>query len=450
VKNICVIGTGYVGLVTGTCLAEWGNKVVCLDTDERKVSLLKHGQMPIYEPTLEERVHRNVQGGRLRFTCSYSDALADADFAFIAVPTPTNETNGGADLRYVESAARSIAQHVRDGLVVINKSTVPVGTGELVRRVIAEHQPRPARFGVVSNPEFLREGSAFADCLQPDRVVLGSSDPWALAAVEELYRHLGCPIVTTNLATAEMIKYASNAMLATRISFMNEVAGICERVGADAKMVAAGMGGDRRIGRAFLDAGLGYGGSCFPKDVKALMHMGIRAGYQPKLLQAVEDINKEARLRAVDKLEDVFGLLSGLTVALWGLAFKPHTDDLREAPGIDIARTLIASGARVRAYDPEARPGASRLLPVIEYCNQPLEAASEADAVILVTEWPEFAELDFAEMKRAMRCPVIIDGRNALNGDELVSLGFVYRGIGRHNVTGSLLDVELDRSLEAA
>jgi len=429
-KRICVIGTGYVGLVTGTCFAEWGNRVVCLDIDERKLAMLRDGHMPIYEPTLEERVMRNVKEGRLRFTSSYADGLCDAEFAFIAVPTPTNHVNGGADLRYVEAAARSIAQVMPEGLIVVDKSTVPVGTGDRVRQIIEDSLPLPLRFAVVSNPEFLREGSAFADCMQPDRVVLGAAEAWALEAVAGLYRHLECPIIRTDLPTAEMIKYVANAMLATRISFMNEVAAICERVGADVRMVAAGVGTDRRIGRAFLDAGLGYGGSCFPKDVKALVQMGLDAGCEPEILQSVDRVNREVCYRAVSKLADTFGSLSGLTVGLWGLAFKPDTDDLREAPAVRIAQALLAAGAHVRAYDPKAMAAAREVLPEVAFTADAYSAAHLADAVILVTDWPEFSALDFATVKELMCCPVVIDGRNALDDRLLTSLGFIYRGMG--------------------
>ncbi|HEU0167258.1 MAG TPA: UDP-glucose/GDP-mannose dehydrogenase family protein [Chloroflexota bacterium] len=430
-NNICVVGTGYVGLVTGTCFAEWGNNVICLDVDEAKIARLRSGDMPIYEPTLEERVARNVAAGRLRFTTSYAEALCGASFAFIAVPTPPDE-DGGADLRFVQAAAQSIAEHMPDGLIVINKSTVPIGTGDLVRRVIEARRPG-ARFAVVSNPEFLREGSAFADCLSPDRVVLGSANSAAAEAVAGLYRHLGCPILLTDLATAEMIKYASNAMLATRISFMNEIAAICEQLGADVKRVAEGMGHDRRIGRAFLDAGLGYGGSCFPKDVKALAHMGEASGCRPQLLRTVDEINRDVRRRIVNKLEDVFGVLSGLTVCLWGLAFKAHTDDIREAPALDIARLLLACGATVKAYDPQAMPLAAKAVPEMEYCATALDAAFKADAVLLITDWPEFGSIDLDVLKTTMRCPVFIDGRNMLQAEDFAGRGFVYRGMGRHS-----------------
>jgi len=330
-RRICVIGTGYVGLVTGTCFAELGNQVACVDIDRAKVDLLRAGGMPIFEPGLAELVQRNVEMGRLCFTSSYAEGLNEAEFVFIAVNTPTSDGGGGADLSYIEAAARSIGKHLDHDLIIVNKSTVPIGTGDLVAKLVSESCKRDTHFAVVSNPEFLREGSAVADCLNPDRVVLGAVDRAACEAVASLYLSLRCPIIITDLATAEMIKYASNAMLAARISFINEIAEICEALGADVKQVAVGMGYDKRIGSSFLEAGLGYGGSCFPKDVKALMHMASTHGCHPQLLQAVEDINHDQKQRAVDKLARLAGGLKGKTVALWGLAFKPNTDDMREA-----------------------------------------------------------------------------------------------------------------------
>jgi len=432
VRRICVIGTGYVGLVTGTCFAELGNQVACVDVDEAKVKLLRSGGMPIYEPGLAELVKRNGAAERLRFTTSYEEGMHDAEFVFIAVNTPSSGNNGGADLRYVESAATSIGQHLDHDLIIVNKSTVPIGTGDLVAKIVERERKTDARFSVVSNPEFLREGSAVTDCLNPDRVVLGSTDRAAGEAVASLYLSLRCPIIITDLATAEMIKYASNAMLAARISFINEMAEVCEALGADVKQVALGMGYDKRIGSSFLEAGLGYGGSCFPKDVKALMHMAEEAGCHPQLLQAVADINADQRKRAVNKLKPLLGTLERKTIGLWGLAFKPNTDDMREAASVDISRMLAAEGARVRAYDPVAMETAMAVLPEVEYCHDAYQVANGADAIIVVTDWNEFKQLDMQRVKESMREPIIVDGRNMYDGAKMRELGFTYRGTGRN------------------
>src|SRR5579884_14951 len=431
-RRICVVGTGYVGLVTGTCFAELGNQVACVDIDETKIKLLQTGSIPIYEPGLFELVQRNSNMGRLCFTTSYAEAMRDAEFVFIAVNTPPSSENGGADLRFVEAAAKSIGQHLDHDLIIVNKSTVPIGTGDLVAQIVERERRTDACFSVVSNPEFLREGSAVADCLNPDRVVLGCTDRAAGEAVASLYLSLRCPIIVTDLATAEMIKYASNAMLAARISFINEMAAVCEALGADVKQVALGMGYDRRIGSSFLDAGLGYGGSCFPKDVKALMHMATTHGCHPQLLQAVEDINNDQRKRAVNKLKELLGSLERKTIGLWGLAFKPNTDDMREAASVDISRMLAAEGARVRAYDPVAMETAMAVLPEVEYCHDAYQVANGADAIIVVTDWNEFKQLDMQRVKESMREPIIVDGRNMYDGAKMRELGFTYRGTGRN------------------
>jgi UDPglucose 6-dehydrogenase len=431
-RRICVIGTGYVGLVTGTCFAELGNQVACVDIDETKIKLLQSGSMPIYEPGLFELVQRNSNMGRLCFTTSYAKGMRDAEFVFIAVNTPPSSENGGADLRFVEAAAKSIGQNLDHDLIIVNKSTVPIGTGDLVAQIVERERRTDARFSVVSNPEFLREGSAVGDCLNPDRVVLGCTDRAAGEAVASLYLSLRCPIIITDLATAEMIKYASNAMLAARISFINEIAAICEALGADVKQVAVGMGYDKRIGSSFLEAGLGYGGSCFPKDVKALMHMAITHGCHPQLLQAVEDINNDQRKRAVNKLKELLGSLEGKTVAMLGMAFKPNTDDMREAASIDIASMLLEQGAKVKAYDPVAMSMAKLLLPTLEYCRDAYAAAEGADGLMIVTDWNEFKQLDMLRVKKLMRTPVIVDGRNIYDGNTLRELGFTYRGTGRN------------------
>ncbi len=439
---ISVIGTGYVGLVTGTCLADMGNQVTCVDIVPEKIERLKQGILPIYEPGLEELVERNVDAGRLHFTTSYKEGLDNCEFIFIAVNTPTGSSQGGADMRYVESAARSIAEELDHYAVIINKSTVPVGSGDVVSRIIRSNLARPeVRFGVVSNPEFLREGSAVQDFQNPDRVVLGSADAEAAQKVATLYLPLRAPIVITDLYTAEMIKYASNAFLATKISFINEIAQICERLGADVKEVAVGMGHDKRIGRAFLDAGLGYGGSCFPKDVRALAHMAAEAGLHPQMLNAVMEINHDQRRLVVNKLGSILGSLRGCTIGILGLAFKPNTDDMREAPSIDIIRWITNQGALVRVYDPVAtETGREALaregirLDGVTFCDNAYAVAEEADALVIVTEWNEFKSLNMLQIYNAMRRPVLIDGRNIYEAAEMNRLGFIYRGMGRGTV----------------
>ena len=430
-RRICVIGAGYVGLVTGTCFADLGSRVIILDIDEAKIAKLQAGGVPIYEPGLEEMIRRNVAAGRLSFTTSYAEGLKEAEFVFIAVGTPSG-VDGEADLQYVRMAAESIAEVMDHPLIIVNKSTVPVGTGDWVAEIIRRKQPRPIPFSVVSNPEFLREGSAIQDFLNPDRVVLGSLDQEAMEKVAQLHLPLRAPIMTTDLRTAEMIKYASNAFLATRISFINEIASICEQLGADIKEVAAGMGYDKRIGRAFLDAGLGYGGSCFPKDVKALEHMGVVHGCHPQLLRAVMEINRDQRRRVIRVLRELLGgSLQDKIVGLLGLAFKPNTDDMREAPSVELAHLLYNEGAVVRGYDPVAMPVAAKILPRLILAENPYDLATGADALIVVTEWNEFKHLDLERIKSLMRRPVLVDGRNIYDPPTLRKMGFVYRGIGR-------------------
>ena len=429
-KNICVLGAGYVGLVTGACFADLGNHVVCLDIDEQKITSLQEGKVPIFEPGLAELIQRNVKAGRLGFTSHYPEALQDVEFVFIAVGTPSGVT-GEADLQYVRMAAETIAETMDHPLIIINKSTVPVGTGDWVADIIRKRQQDPIPFWVVSNPEFLREGSAIHDFMNPDRVVLGSMHPEAAEKVAQLHLPLRTTIQITDLRTAEMIKYASNAFLATRISFINEIATICERLGADVKEVAVGMGYDRRIGPHFLDAGLGFGGSCFPKDVRALEHMALVHGAHPALLRAVLDINQHQRHQVAVKLRTALDGLNERTVALLGLSFKPNTDDMREAPALDIGRQLLREGAQVRAYDPVAAAEAKALLPGIDIKESPYEAAKDADAVVLVTEWNEFRHLDMERIKTEMRCDVLLDGRNIWEPDAMKALGFRYFGVGR-------------------
>ncbi|MDP9381351.1 MAG: UDP-glucose/GDP-mannose dehydrogenase family protein [Chloroflexota bacterium] len=429
--KIAVVGCGYVGLGTAAVFADLGNQVIGLDVDATRVERLQAGDCPIFEPGLEEILLRNVQAGRLRFTTEYAEALVEAEFAFICVSTPMGP-HGGANMRYVRQAARSIGQHLAPGrrTIVVNKSTMPPGSGDLVGALLGEEISQDARYAVVANPEFLREGTAVQDMLHPDRVVLGATDRTAAEAVATLYQPFNAPIVITNLRTAEMIKYAANAFLATRISFINEIAHICEALGADVRQVSQAIGLDKRIGPHFLNAGIGFGGSCFPKDAQALEYMAAVADCYPQLLRAVLDINRAGRRSFVSKLDRMLGGLDGRVIAVWGLAFKPNTDDLREAPALDIIRELISCGAQVKAYDPAAMPNARELLPGIGFCSDPYEAAAGADAVALITEWNEFKGLDLGRVHSLMRRAVLVDGRNLYDPYEMASLGFTYRGVG--------------------
>jgi UDPglucose 6-dehydrogenase len=429
-SRVAVIGAGYVGLTTAACLADLGNDVVVVDINREKIELLLKHEVPFYEPGLAELVRRNAESHRLRFTTSYADAVPGAEYAIIAVSTPEGE-GGEADLSYVEAAAGSIADHMTGPLVVVNKSTVPPLTGDMVSEVLRRRNSKHQAH-VVSNPEFLREGSAIQDFMHPDRVVVGGHNREAAEKVAKLYEPLEAPIlITPNIYTAEMVKYASNAFLAARISFINEIARICERVDADAKLVAEGMGLDKRIGPHYLDAGIGYGGSCFPKDVKALAALAERFDYHPELLHAVMDINRDQRMLVIDKLRDTIDGLHDKVVGLLGLAFKPNTDDLREAPSLDIARVLLAAGARVRGYDPAAMERMQAIVPDMEFTKDPYELAAGADALIVITEWNEFRHLDMVRIKTSMRKPVVIDGRNIYVPAEMREMGFTYRGIGR-------------------
>jgi UDPglucose 6-dehydrogenase len=429
-SRVAVIGAGYVGLTTGACLADLGHDVTVVDVNEEKIGQLHRGVVPFYEPGLRELVERNAAAKRLRFTTSYAEAVPGAEFAIIAVSTPEGE-GGEADLRYVEAAARSIAETMDGPLVVVNKSTVPPLTGDKVSEVLKRHNTRHTAH-VVSNPEFLREGSAIQDFMHPDRVVVGSNDLDAAQRVAGLYAPLNAQVlVTPNIYTAEMVKYASNAFLAARISFINEIAWISERVGADAKLVAEGMGLDKRIGPTYLDAGIGWGGSCFKKDVAALTAVAERFDYHPELLHAVRDINRDQRMLVIDLLREKLEELPGRVIGMLGLAFKPNTDDMRDAPSVDIARVLLAAGAEVRAYDPAAMDVARRLLPEVEYAKDAYGVARGADALVLVTEWNEFRQLDMPRVKQLMRRPVFVDGRNIYDPGAMKALGFTYRGIGR-------------------
>jgi len=430
--RIAVIGTGYVGLVAGTCFAESGNTVTCVDIDEDKIRRLRDGDIPIYEPGLHELLKRNVHDGRLRFTTSYEEAIPGAEVAFIAVGTPPDE-DGSADLRHVLSAARAIAGAMTGYLVVVDKSTVPVGTARKVREAMAELTDHP--FDVVSNPEFLKEGAAIDDFLKPDRVVIGSESAKAVEVMDELYApfvRTGNPIIHMDVASAELTKYAANAMLATRISFMNEIANLCMRVGANVEMVRKGIGSDVRIGSKFLFAGLGYGGSCFPKDVKAIARTAKEHGSDFEILAAVESVNEKQKrvlFRMVD--EHFAGELSGRRFAIWGLAFKPNTDDMREAPSLAVIDSLLEAGATVSAFDPEAREECRRHLgDRIDYAESPMDALEGADALILITEWNEFRRPDFDRVKELLRQPLIFDGRNIYSRSRLEQKGFTYYGIG--------------------
>ncbi len=429
-SKVAVIGAGYVGLTTAACLADLGNQVTVVDVDQEKIALLRRNQVPFYEPGIQELVERNAKARRLAFTTSYADAVPGAEYAIIAVSTPEGE-GGEADLSYVEAAASSIADAMDGPLVVINKSTVPPLTGDMVSAVLKRRNSEFAA-AVVSNPEFLREGSAIQDFMHPDRVVVGSHDREAAEKVATLYAPLEAPIlITPNIYTAEMVKYASNAFLATRISFINEIARISERVGADAKLVAEGMGLDKRIGPTYLDVGLGWGGSCFPKDVAALTAFAENFNYHPQLLHAVMDINRDQRMLVIDKLRECLEELPGKVIGLLGLAFKPNTDDMREAPSVDIAKVLLAAGAELRAYDPAAMERSRTLLPDVEYLKDAYQVASGGDALVLVTEWNEFRQLDMARVRQLMRRPVIVDGRNIYDPAVMRTLGFTYRGVGR-------------------
>jgi UDPglucose 6-dehydrogenase len=435
--NICVVGTGYVGLVTGAVFADLGNDVVCVDNDLKKIEALRAGQMPIYEPGLEEMVVRNKEDGRLSFTTDLPGGVRQADVIFIAVGTPPKDT-GETDLSHVEAVATQIGRSMDRYKVVVNKSTVPVGTGEFVREVITRHQPRPIDFDVVSNPEFLREGSAIEDTLRPDRIVIGAPNQQVAMTLVELYAPLERPMIITDLPSAEVIKYASNAFLAAKISFINAIANICENAGADVSQVMKGMGLDSRIGMQFLQAGLGYGGSCFPKDVDSLIHTASRFGYDFKLLRSVVEINRERAAHLVDMMRKAMGDLEDKTIAVLGLAFKPNTDDMREAKSLEVVRLLHAAGAQVRAYDPVAMDNARTLLPDgVVFCESAYEAAAGADGVALLTEWNEFKYLNLDRLRGLLRHRLIFDARNLYEPERMRRLGFEYYSIGRKPVLAS-------------
>ena len=432
--NICVVGTGYVGLVTGAVFADLGNDVICVDNVREKIEGLKQGRMPIYEPGLEEMVARNVADGRLTFTTSLADAVKRSELIFIAVGTPA-KTNGETDLSAVEDVARGIARAMDSYKVIVNKSTVPVGTGDLVREIIAKNQPKPVAFDVVSNPEFLREGSAIEDTLRPDRIVIGAPTQQVAMTLLELYAQLGRPMIITDVPSAEMIKYASNAFLAAKISFVNAIANVCELAGADVTQVIKGLGLDPRIGPACLQAGLGFGGACLPKDVESLIQTAATLGYDFKLLKSVTEINRERAQHFVETMRKALGPLDDKVVAVLGLAFKPNTDDMREAKSVEVVALLHEAGAKIKAYDPVATENARRLLPRgVTYCASPYEAAEKADALALVTEWNEFKFLNLERLRSLMRRPVIFDGRNFYEPDRMRRLGFEYYSVGRRPI----------------
>lgn len=431
-SKICVVGTGYVGLPAAACFADLGNDVVCVDVVAAKVAQLRRGEMPIYEPGLEEIVHRNQKAGRLYFTTDYSEGVPTADFVFIAVGTP-EASDGHTDMSYVEGAAKSIGEYLHGHTIIVNKSTVPIGTGDWVHGLIAEHTINGQTYAVVSNPEFMREGQAIFDFLNPDRVVIGSADRTAAEEVGRLYEPLNAPVVITDLRTAEMIKYASNAILANYISFINQIALMCEELGADVKQVAQGMSYDKRIAGQFLNAGIGYGGSCFPKDVKSLAMIATDHQLDATLFHSIIEINNAMRQFFVNKATKLLGgSLKGKEIAIWGLSFKPNTDDMREAPSIDIVKGLQDAGATVRAYDPMAMEVARRLFPNLKLCTDAYEAAAGADAVLLLTEWNEFKQLDMERIKDDMRGNLLVDGRNLYDPAEMREAGFTYAGVGRN------------------
>lgn len=431
--HISVIGTGYVGLVTGACFAEFGVNVTCMDNDAKRIEKLEKGEVPFFEPGISALVAKGVKEGRLSFTTDIAKAIDKALVIFIAVGTPPRG-DGSADLSYVEEVGRGIARHMTGYKVIVTKSTVPVGTGEKLREVIAKTQNTPIRFDVVSNPEFLREGSAIEDFMRPNRVVIGADSDQAVAIMKDLYRPLyliETPIVVTDVPTAELIKYASNAFLATKISFINEIANLCERVGANVQMVAKGMGLDHRIGSKFLHAGPGFGGSCFPKDLAALIQTGERHGYPMQIASAASRVNEAQRKQMMVKIREAVGELKGKTFGMLGLSFKPNTNDLREAPALAIGQELLAEGAVIRAYDPEALEEACRMHPGLQPCRDAYHAAEGADALIIMTEWNLFRSLDFDKLKAVMRRPVLLDLRNVYDPERVVAEGFTHISVGR-------------------
>ncbi len=435
--NVCVIGTGYVGLVTGACFAEFGVHVTCADKDAAKIEMLENGEIPIYEPGLDSLVERNVRQGRLAFTTDTAGAIRNSLVVFIAVGTPARE-DGATDLRYVEAVAREIGEAINGYKVIVTKSTVPVGTSYRVRDLIQEQieaQGHEVDFSVASNPEFLREGAAISDFMRPDRIVIGADDEAALAILKDLYRPLylnETPFVLTNIATAELTKYAANAFLATKISFINEVANLCEVVGGDVQALARGIGLDGRIGKKFLHAGPGFGGSCFPKDTRSAAFFAREAGAELSIIETVIRVNERQKKRMVDKIRRaVGGELAGKIIGVLGLSFKPETDDMRDAPAVDILQGLAAEGASIRAFDPVAMREAAKVLPDLSYCKDAYEACENADAVVIMTEWNQFRMLDLEQVRRRLRAPVVVDLRNVYDPKPMQAAGFEYHSVGR-------------------
>ena len=428
--TITFIGHGYVGLVTAAVFADLGNTVWVVGRTKAKIDNLKRGIMPFFEPGLEEMVKRNLGAGRLKFTLNYEDAVSDAKIIFICVGTPS-KGNGEADLSAVFKSAESIAKNLKNYAVIVTKSTVPVGTNKMVAKVIRDIISENVPFDIASCPEFLREGSAIADTLNPDRIVIGFDSVKAKTILLDLHKPIDGERITTSIESAEMIKYASNALLANKISFANAMSFICEAVGADVEDVLNGVGLDKRLGRMFLYAGVGFGGSCFPKDVKALIAIAKDKKYDFQLLKAVNQINEDARTRFVNKVENTLGGVKGKTIAVWGLAFKPNTDDMREAPSIDIIKLLQAKGAKIRAFDPVASSNAAKIMSEVTYFKSPIEAAEGVQAVLLLTEWNEFKQLDLREIKKVMKSPFLFDGRNIYDPAAVKAMGFVYKGVGR-------------------
>ena len=436
--NITVIGTGYVGLVTGTCLADMGNNVICVDIDKEKVKNMQQGKVPIYEPNLEELFHKNIEGKRLHFTTNLKDAIKDATIIFLALPTPQDE-DGSADLSYVETVAHDLGKMIANYKIIINKSTVPVGTSDKVKEIVSSHTD--IEFDVVSNPEFLREGFAVKDFMEPQRIIIGSKSERAKKLLSKLYKPfitVKRPIIFMDERSSELTKYASNTFLATKITFMNEVANLCEKIGADVDMVRMGMGSDARIGNRFLFPGIGYGGSCFPKDVNALVKSSEDADYDFKILKSVLNINEKQKKSLVPKVNTYFNNnLSGKKIAIWGLAFKPNTDDIREAPAIDVINELLLEdNVQISAYDPEAMPNMKRIYgDKIHFADSAYETLENADCLLVCTEWSEFISPDFKKIKTKMVAPVIFDGRNIFDLDVMAAHGFYYESVGRKIIT---------------
>jgi UDPglucose 6-dehydrogenase len=431
--KICVIGTGYVGLITGVCFAEFGVNVICVDNDEKKIRSLRKGSVPFYEPGLEELLQRNLKSGLIHFTTNIADAIEDSLVIFIAVGTPPRG-DGSADMKHVEEVAGSIAYHMKDYKVIVTKSTVPVGTGEKLKSLILNNLKEPVGFDIVSNPEFLREGAGIEDFMRPNRVVIGASSDQAVAIMKDLYRPLyliEAPFVITDVKTAELIKYASNAFLATKISFINEIANLCETVGADVHVVAKAMGLDRRIGPKFLHAGPGYGGSCFPKDTRALHQIAKDNNMDLRIIEATIKVNENQKERVFRKIKQSMGKLKGKTVCILGISFKPNTNDLREAPALYIIDRLLKAEAKIRAYDPEAMRDAKKIHPSITYCKNSYEAIKNSDAIVIATEWNQFRNLDLNTVKKLLKGKFFFDLRNIYDPDRVRALGFEYISVGR-------------------